>query len=140
MADKDVLTAKAASIQRRLARIETVRVGREGLPAIDREDILVLNIQRAVQCALDMAEHVVASDKLGVPDTEQRCFDLLAAHERIPVELAARLRRLAGFRNIVVHEYASLDPAVVDAIAARHLGDLKMLAATLLASAVPTSA
>ncbi len=140
MADRDVLTAKAASIQRCLARIETVRTGREGLSEIDREDILVLNIQRAVQCALDMAEHVVASDNLGLPDTEQRCFDLLAAHGRIPVELAARLRRLAGFRNIVVHEYASLDPAIVDAIAARHLGDLRMLAATLLASAVPASA
>ncbi len=134
MADKDVLIAKAASIKRCLDRVASVRDGRQGLSAVDREDILVLNLQRAVQCALDMAEHVVASERLGVADTEQRSFDLLAANGRIPAELAGRLRRLAGFRNIIVHEYAALDAAIVESIARRHVDDLTTLAAALLES------
>ncbi len=135
MTDRDVLLAKAASIHRCLRRIDSVRVPRPDLSGLDREDILVLNLQRAVQCALDMAEHVVSSDRLGLSDTEQRAFDLLAAHGRISPVLAGRLRRLAGFRNIVVHEYASLDPAIVESITRDHLGDLTALASALLAEA-----
>ncbi len=135
MADRTVLTAKAASIDRCLRRIETVRgEGRPELTPVDREDILVLNLQRAIQCALDMARHVVSADGLGLPDAEPRVFELLAAHGRIPADLAGRLRRLAGFRNIVVHEYARLDMAIVESLAGRHLGDLRELARTLLAT------
>jgi uncharacterized protein YutE (UPF0331/DUF86 family) len=134
MADRDVLLAKTASIQQCLRRIESVR-GRPDMPALDREDILVLNLQRAVQCALDMAEHVVAADRLGLADTEQRAFDLLAANGRIPPELAGRLRRLAGFRNIVVHEYAVLDPAIDESITRDRRGDLTALASALLDAA-----
>jgi uncharacterized protein YutE (UPF0331/DUF86 family) len=40
-------------------------------------------------------------------------------------DLAARLRAMAGFRNIAVHDYRALDPAVLEAIVADDLGDLE---------------
>jgi uncharacterized protein YutE (UPF0331/DUF86 family) len=135
MADRDILLARAASIHRCLQRIDSVRVPRPDLSVLDREDIRAVNLQRAVQCALDMAKHVASADRLGLPDGEQRPLELLATHGRISPELAGRPRRLGGFGDFSVHEYASLDPAIVESITRDHLGDLTTLASALLAEA-----
>ncbi len=50
----------------------------------------------------------------------------------IDAELAARLRRMVGFRNIAVHQYEARDPKIVDAIVERHLDGLRQFAATVL--------
>jgi uncharacterized protein YutE (UPF0331/DUF86 family) len=39
-----------------------------------------------------------------------------------------------GFRNIAVHDYAALDPAIVDAIVAKHLGDLDLFVDAILSA------
>ncbi len=123
------MAAKIATIDRCLARIAEVRGGRrpELLP-VDIDDISSLNLQRAIQAAIDLASHLVSAEGYGTPDSVGGVFALL--HERgvIDADLAARLRRMVGFRNIAVHEYQTLDPAILDAILDRHLGDLKTLA------------
>jgi len=50
----------------------------------------------------------------------------------IDEELAGRLRRMVGFRNIAVHQYQALDPTILLAIADKHLGDLHIYAARVL--------
>lgn len=49
-------------------------------------------------------------------------------------ELAGRLRRMVGFRNIAIHEYEALDPQIVEAIVERHLGDLRALGHRIVAA------
>jgi uncharacterized protein YutE (UPF0331/DUF86 family) len=39
---------------------------------------------------------------------------------------------MVGFRNIAVHEYRQLDPAIVHTIVERHLGDLRALGARII--------
>jgi uncharacterized protein YutE (UPF0331/DUF86 family) len=51
-------------------------------------------------------------------------FALLARHGWIPEELAARLRDMAGFRNILVHGYETVDLRIVEDIVRNHLDDL----------------
>jgi uncharacterized protein YutE (UPF0331/DUF86 family) len=53
-------------------------------------------------------------------------------HAVLDPELAARLRRMVGFRNIAVHDYQSIDPVIVEAIVTRHLDDLTAFAAHML--------
>jgi uncharacterized protein YutE (UPF0331/DUF86 family) len=36
-------------------------------------------------------------------------FSLLAKHKALPAPLAKRLTAMAGFRNILVHEYLEID-------------------------------
>jgi uncharacterized protein YutE (UPF0331/DUF86 family) len=49
------------------------------------------------------------------------------------------MRRMAGFRNVAVHEYRRLDLAVLDAIVRERLGDLRAFAARILERAgLPT--
>lgn len=58
MPDRDVVLAKVAAIQRCLKRIqETTQLDPASLDDIDKQDIFVLNLQRAVQAAIDLATH-----------------------------------------------------------------------------------
>ncbi|HEY3821347.1 MAG TPA: hypothetical protein VGL81_29475 [Polyangiaceae bacterium] len=63
MVERDVIVAKAATIERCLARVAEVRRRAPGaLLPIDVEDIVVLNVTRAAQAAADLAAHVVAAE------------------------------------------------------------------------------
>jgi uncharacterized protein YutE (UPF0331/DUF86 family) len=67
MVDRDLVLAKVETLERSLARIRSAQE-RAGPDPLDRQDITVLNLQRAVQAMLDLAAHVVAREGRGVPD------------------------------------------------------------------------
>ncbi len=125
MVDRDVALAKVAAIDRCMARIADVRGPRRAaLLPVDVDDIVALNLQRAVQAAIDLASHVAAEEGLGLPDSVAATFTLLEAAGMVEPPLAERLRRMVGFRKFAVHEYQAIDPAIVEAIVTHHLGDL----------------
>jgi uncharacterized protein YutE (UPF0331/DUF86 family) len=90
-------------------------------------------LQIAIQAALDIASHVVSDERLGEPATNRALFDLLAQHGWIDAPLAARLRQMVGFRNILVHGYAEVDPAIVKDVLEHHLDDLDLFATAIRA-------
>jgi uncharacterized protein YutE (UPF0331/DUF86 family) len=59
-------------------------------------------------------------------------FTLLARSGILDDDLADRMRRRTGFRNVAVHEYRRLDPAVLEAIVRTRLGDLRAFAGRML--------
>jgi uncharacterized protein YutE (UPF0331/DUF86 family) len=131
--DPDIVVAKLDVIARCLGRIDAVRDGkRKELDTVDVDDIIAINLQRAVQAAIDLAAHVVTEEGYGVPDSTAGFFTLLEQRGIIDGELAGRLRRMVGFRNIAIHEYRSVDPAIVEAIVEKHLGDLRALGARIV--------
>ena len=138
MVEPDVILGKVATIDRCLARIEDVRGPRRAsLLPVDAEDIMVLNLQRAAQAAIDLAGHVVASEGFGLPADLADAFTLLERHGIVDSALAGRLRKMVGFRNIAVHQYEALDPRIVEAIVDKHLDDLRGFAAAVIARFVP---
>jgi uncharacterized protein YutE (UPF0331/DUF86 family) len=133
MVDRDLVMAKVASLERCLARIEEVQgPDRRGLRPLDIEDITVLNLQRAVQEMIDLAAHSVASEGLGLPDSLGASFSLLERAGVLDPALAERMRRMTGFRNIAIHEYRRLDPAILAAIVRERLPDLRAFAGRIL--------
>ncbi|HEX7186425.1 MAG TPA: DUF86 domain-containing protein [Thermoanaerobaculia bacterium] len=128
MVDRNVVMAKVSVIERCLERIAEVHgTRRTELRPLDVEDITLFNLQKAVQAAIDLATHVVAAEGYGTPDSQAAVFTLLEKRGVIPSGLAGNLRKMVGFRNIAVHEYETIDPAIVEAIVERHLGDLQAL-------------
>ncbi|MCY4077441.1 MAG: DUF86 domain-containing protein [Acidobacteria bacterium] len=118
-------------VAKRLAIIETsVRDLRElaDLPAVEsdiREARFVEHtLQIAIQAALDTASHIVSDDRLGEPRTNRELFDLLARAGWIPPALAGVLQDMAGFRNVLVHGYDTVDLSIVRDVAENHLDDL----------------
>jgi len=121
----DVLLNKAAVIERCVARArEEHAADIEGFASDHtRQDAAILNIQRACEAALDMGQHLIRRDRLGVPQSARDVFGLLARKERIPQVLAESLQRMVGFRNIAVHAYQELQLPIVVAVITDHLDD-----------------
>ncbi|MEO5363941.1 MAG: DUF86 domain-containing protein [Magnetococcus sp. DMHC-8] len=122
----DVLLNKAAIIERCVARArEEYHKGPDTFAADHtRQDAAILNIQRACEAALDMGQHVIHRERLGVPQGARHVFDLLVQGGWIDAALAAGLKAMVGFRNIAVHDYQALLLPVTVAIITRHLDEL----------------
>lgn len=63
----------------------------------------------AIEAAIDVAQHLCASEGWGPPDTNADAFGLLATHGVLPPELAGRMSTASGFRNVLVHHYVRVD-------------------------------
>jgi uncharacterized protein YutE (UPF0331/DUF86 family) len=122
-----VIVNKAASIERWLKRIDEDYTGFEAGFETDfmRQDAVILNLQRACEQSIDLANHLIKKQKLGVPQNSKHAFEILSENGFIDQALARRLSNMAGFRNIAVHEYSSLDIAVVKSILEKHLDDFR---------------
>jgi len=87
---------------------------------------------RTSDAAIDMAQHVVRTEHLGIASSTGETFDLLAGAGWIDKALADRLRRMAGFRNIAVHDYQTLFLSVVVDIIRNHRDDFTTFTRTVL--------
>ncbi|PJJ97092.1 toxin-antitoxin antitoxin component [Lysobacteraceae bacterium NML03-0222] len=123
----DVLINKATTIERcvQRAREEYDRAPDTFASDITRQDAAILNIQRACEAALDMGQHLIRREKLGVPQSSRDVFALLA-------KLAERLQAMVGFHNIAVHDYQALQMPIVIAVITHHLDDFCAYSKALL--------
>jgi len=111
MAD-DIILAKSAIIERCVARVHEVHAGEDDVFARDltRQDAIVLNLQRACEA-----------------------FDLLERVGLIDSDLAMRMKRMVGFRNVAVHDNRKLDLEIVRSIIGARLPDFLDFTRTALA-------
>lgn len=124
--DNDIIIAKVESVERCLNRIrEQQNDGRYNLTDFNVQDVIVLNLLRAIQNCLDIAAHVVSISELGVADTLKANYDLLYRGKIISKSLKDKLKNMVGFRNLAVHEYSQIDVEVIQAILDKHLQDFE---------------
>jgi len=123
MSDDTVLN-KIASIERCVGRVsDEFRGDRARLDNQTVQDAVVLNLQRACEAAIDLAMHVIARDRLGLPQDSRHGFTLLEDAHVLDRYVAERMRRMVGFRNIAVHDYTTLSRPILENILANHLDD-----------------
>ncbi len=130
----DVLLNKAATIERCVRRVheEYERDPAGFATDFTRQDAAILNIQRACEAALDMGQHLVRRDRLGVPQSARDVFTLLAQSGRIEPDLAESLKRMVGFRNIAVHDYQALQLPITVKIITVHVDEFLRYSKALL--------
>ena len=126
---QDVALAKLASIEKCLQRIRSVTGGDpESVENLDTEEIVVLNLQRAIQASIDLSAHLISGRGWGLPESLREHFRILADQGVISPATAERLQAMVGFRNIAVHEYHRLDRSILKAILRERLGDIEEFA------------
>ncbi len=89
-------------------------------------------LQIAAQCVLDICSHVISEASTERPENYR---DLILAAGRIgllPEDFAQRFSGLAGFRNVLIHEYAKVDASEVYRNLHEGLGDLDRFAEYVL--------
>lgn len=132
--DKRIILYKLESLDRYIKRlkskkpsnIETFRTDH------DLQDIIVLNLERAVLMCVDIASYIIAELEVRAPMTMSESFSQLHSAGVISKETKERMQRSVSFRNIAVHEYKTIDWDVVYAILNFHIQDFNKYANEVL--------
>lgn len=133
MPDMDIILAKTGNIQKCLRRIKEVTgLDPKSLDNIDKQDIFVLNLQRAIESAIDMAAHIAASEGLGLAASIKDNFRFMKDAGIIDEALLKKMQAMVGFRNIAVHDYQTLNVEILRSILTGHLMDLEEFYAAVL--------
>lgn len=85
--------------------------------------IVECTLEMAIELCVDLANHIIADRRLRVPSTYAEAFEVLGEASLLDAELSASMIRMAGFRNLVVHEYARIDAQAVVRILRERLPD-----------------
>ena len=123
----DIVLNKKESIERCIRQIRNYyQLPANGAFEEDylRHDAIALNLQRACEHCIDLANHTIRVRKLGLPKESRGCFRLLASNHVIPQDLAGRLEGMVGFRNVLVHEYQRMDIKLMVDVIENRLDDL----------------
>ena len=128
--DWTLIEQKLESLRRSIQRVkEKCPQNAAALAAdYDAQDILSLNLTRAVQMCVDIGTHLVARSEFPPPATMGKTFDILREAGIITANLADHLKKAVGFCNLAVHNYDSINWAIVFAIATEHLQDFEEFA------------
>lgn len=122
----DIVINKIQSIQRCVRRArEEYQADPDGFATnYTRQDAALLNVLRACETAIDLANHVIRARKLGIPVSSADSFKLLRAERIIDARLTERMEKMVGFRNTVIHQYTQVDIRIVQAVIASELDEL----------------
>lgn len=132
------MTVRPGVVLARLAHLGHVLVQLERLRALPSEarvsdPFYELAAERALHVAaeaiFDIGHHVLAGRGLPVPATYRDIVPALARAGVLPEALCERLEGMAGLRNILVHDYVSVDSKHVWAAIEDHLDDLRAVQA-----------
>lgn len=129
--DEQLVAQKLESLRRCIQRVEA-RIPTHldtFLTDLDAQDIISLNLTRAVQMCVDIASHWLAEHTdSNAPKTMGQAFDALARSGVIESGLAEGMRKSVGFRNVMVHNYDEVNWEIVFSICQKHLGDFREFA------------
>ena len=126
----DVINHKLESLRRCVARIHSkMPLTQDDLQTdYDLQDIVSVNLERAVQTCVDIAAHMISETEIPPPDTMAESFSRLATLEILTPQLAERMSKAVGLRNILVHHYTDIDWKIIYEVVTRHLNDFVLFA------------
>lgn len=123
----DIVLNKKESIERCIKQIRTYYAVPSELSFAEdymKQDSIAINLQRACEQCIDLANHTIKARKLGLPKESRESFALLAAAGLIPGELSKKLEGMVGFRNILVHQYQRMEIGLMVQVIEHNLDDL----------------
>lgn len=124
--NRRLLLEKSDVIARCLQRVKAkVPETKESLLSdMDAQDIIILNLERAIQACVDIAAHIIAYTPLKPAATMGESFSLLAKGRIISNERAMRMQKAVGLRNILVYQYQVINWDIIWSVLHHQLGDL----------------
>jgi len=128
--DKQLISEKLESLRRCVLRLEEkCPESFEQLKSdIDAQDIVTLNLTRAVQLSVDIAAHLISDQSVAPPNTMAKSFDEMVKLGFLDDALATSLKKSVGFRNIAIHEYEEINWEIVSSICKKNVGEFKQYA------------
>lgn len=134
MVNESVILRKVSLIRQNLSRLK----GKENISLeslkndLDTQDIVLHNLQHAIQGCIDIGSHVISDEGWGVAGSLNEIFYILQNKGVIKAEMAENMISMVGFRNILVHEYETINLDIVCNIVHHHLKDINAYLLTLV--------
>lgn len=115
MVDRETVERRLLKLEQYLRRLR--ELSKVSLDAYMKDQILrdsaERNLQLAAQVCIDIGNHVIADRGYRAPYGYGDIFSVLMEEGLLPKELAGTMRQIAGFRNILVHDYLEIDSKIV---------------------------
>jgi uncharacterized protein YutE (UPF0331/DUF86 family) len=132
--DRDLILRKLADLELYVSQISeyrdiTIEQYRKDWKT---QRIVERTLQMAIETCADVANHVIADRGLRVPATYAEAFEVLAEAGLLNAGLREAMIRMSQFRNVIVHQYAEVNPAIVVRILRDHLQDFSRLKVSVL--------
>jgi uncharacterized protein YutE (UPF0331/DUF86 family) len=126
LVNKSVILRKVSLIRHNLSRLkEKENVSLESLKNdLDIQDIVLHNLQLAIQGCIDIGSHLISDEGWGVAGSLNEIFHILQNKGVIKAEMVEKIISMVGFRNILVHEYENVNFDIVYNILHHHLRDI----------------
>lgn len=124
MTDIELIEKKLAFIETCVSELRALCDPNNIEKDVREERFAAHTLQIAIQAALDVASHIVSNQRLGEPESNRELFQKLADAGWVTPQLVMPLRDMAGFRNVVVHGYQRINPAIVREVVQNHLDEL----------------
>jgi uncharacterized protein YutE (UPF0331/DUF86 family) len=86
------------------------------------------NFQVAIECILDIGNHIIAEKGFVSPDDNEDIVRILGEEGIIPSDFAGHIKGITGFRNILVHEYTGIDYGLLYDYLVHRLNDFREFA------------
>ncbi|OQY47844.1 MAG: hypothetical protein B6240_05295 [Desulfobacteraceae bacterium 4572_87] len=127
MPDRTVVSSKLRFLREYLEDIkeyedislETYQTSKKDQRFVER------TLHLACECCLDLAAHLISRMGFREPGNNKDLFTVLYENQVIGEETYQSMAKMAKFRNIVVHDYARIDPGIVIGILRNNLKDLR---------------
>lgn len=128
--DQNVITRHLQDLEeviRVLARHQNITL-RELRGNVERRWIIEHGLLRAIQNCLDIGEHILLVLGFNKLERYADIFEALGNQKIISKPFAGSLKKMAGFRNLLVHEYTQIDLKKLHRILRTRLRDFSRFA------------
>lgn len=113
--DKERILSKIDELQRYIDELEEIKPDdfEEYKNSIEKKRACERLFQISIETVIDIANILVSNLKLGIPSDEDILFEKLAKEKIISKKLEKILKKMKGFRNILVHKYGEVNDELV---------------------------
>lgn len=131
----EIILDKIDSVKRCIQRINEEYQGvDDNLKNITKQDSIVLNLQRACELSIDIANYVISKYEFETPKISRESFEILCKHQIITEQISENLQKMVGFRNIAVHNYKKISLIILSEIILVNLKDFEIFCEQILNS------
>jgi len=134
MLDRDRIITKIDELEGYLKELRSIipEGYNEYLLSIEKRRACERLLQISVECVIDICGLLISGLRLGLPSEESEIFEKLFLNNIVSKEMKDTLKSMKGFRNILVHDYAKLDNALIYEIATTRLIDFERFVKDIL--------
>ena len=133
MLDKNLLLTRLEEIDKHLEKISPFSslTYQEFLGDSSAQDIVEYNLFQIVNHLITITQHIVVDEDYGLPQTAYEAAQILFDKGLLDNDDLELMKKMIGFRNVVGHNYLSINKEVVYFILTEGRQDIKKLLAKI---------